>query len=71
VFGLAFKLLLLLKKQKVKPNSSAFFQVLLEKLLFRSSILKAPWGCFCQLWDFSTLKFGDFLNLTSKLLKIQ
>jgi hypothetical protein len=43
VFGLAFKLLLLLKKQKVKPNSSAFFQVLLEKLLFRSSILKAPW----------------------------
>jgi hypothetical protein len=40
---LAFKLLLLLKKQKVKPNSSAFFQVLLEKLLFRSSILKAPW----------------------------
>jgi hypothetical protein len=42
VFGLAFKVFLLLKKQKVKPNSSVFFQVLLEKLLFRSSILKAP-----------------------------
>jgi hypothetical protein len=43
VFGLAFKVLLFLKKAKVKPNDPAFFQVLLEKLFFHRSILKAPW----------------------------
>ena len=42
VFGLAFKVLFLLKKPKAKPKAPAFFQVLLEKLFFRSSILKAP-----------------------------
>jgi hypothetical protein len=42
VFGLAFKKLLLLKKSKAKPNGPAFFQVLSEKLIFHSSIVKAP-----------------------------
>jgi hypothetical protein len=42
VFGLAFKVFLLLKKSKAKPNGSAFSWVLLEKLFFYSSILKAP-----------------------------
>jgi hypothetical protein len=43
VFGLAFKVLLLLKKSKAKPNIPAFSWVLLERLIFYSSILKAPW----------------------------
>jgi hypothetical protein len=42
VFGLVFKVLLHLKKPKAKPNGPAFSQVLLEKQLFCSSILKAP-----------------------------
>jgi hypothetical protein len=43
VFGLIFKVFLLLKKIKVKLNGSVFSKVLLEKLFFRSLILKAPW----------------------------
>jgi hypothetical protein len=43
VFGLAFKVLLLLKKPKAKPNGPAYSWVLIEKLIFCSSILKAPW----------------------------
>jgi hypothetical protein len=43
VFGLAFKVLLLLKKPKAKPNNPAFSQFHLEKLFFCSLILKASW----------------------------
>jgi hypothetical protein len=54
VFGLSFKVFLLLKKPKAKPNDHTFSQVLLEKLLFYSSILKAPGGAFV---DFSVVQF--------------
>jgi hypothetical protein len=70
VFGLVFKVLLRLKKSKAKPNGPAFSQVFLEKLLFFSSILKAPREVLLPTVGFSTLKFGDFSNLTFEILKI-
>jgi hypothetical protein len=70
VFGLVFKVLLHLKKPKAKPNGLLSPRFFLEKLLFCSSILKAPREVLLLAVGFSTLKFGDFSNLTFEILKI-
>jgi hypothetical protein len=70
VFDLTFKVLLPLKKPKTKSNGPAFSYVLLEKLLFRSSILKAPWEVLLPTVDFFNFEIWHFSKLTFENLVV-